>query len=604
MTTATYDLEAKLKQYFGYNTFRANQKEIVSAILENKDVLAILPTGAGKSLCYQLPAMILEGTAIVISPLISLMQDQVESLSKNGLSAVYLNSSLSSHDQWDLLKSLSQYKILFIAPERLSDPQFVARLKETPLSFFVFDEAHCISQWGHAFRPEYRQVGFLKTTFNKPVLAFTATATVDVEKDILEQLSIQNALVIKASFDRPNLTIRILQRVVQTTQLLDFIAKRKNKSGIVYAATRKTVDQTHKDLLEAGYIAGKYHAGLTNEERAAAQRAFILDQTPLMVATVAFGMGIHKPDVRFIFHMDMPRTIEQYYQEIGRAGRDGLPSECCMLYSTKELVLYKHFSEEYTELLLRKNMHRKTEQMYSLCNSYKCRRKELLSYFNEQASWMGCQGCDNCLDDVEMVEGTVIAQKILSCVHRLGMRFGINYVMDVLRGSKAQNIFNRGHDKLSTYRLMEEYSESDLRYYIEGLINQNYLKLSEGEYPVLQWTEESKDVIQGKAAIKFRKKHTRERKKAPIKLDHDEILFEKLRLLRKELAQKEQIPPYVVFSDKTLLEMAAYFPQSQEEFVLINGVGPIKCIKYGNLFLELIQSYCEEHAIFKRHRMT
>jgi ATP-dependent DNA helicase RecQ len=592
-------LEDALKQHFGYNTFRANQKEIIAAILENKDVLAILPTGAGKSLCYQLPAVLLPGTAIVVSPLISLMQDQVESLSKNGIEAAYINSSLHFHDLIDILHSLSHYKILFVAPERFTDKSFIAKLKQTDVSMIVIDEAHCISQWGHSFRPEYRQLAFLKETFQKPILALTATATQEVQNDIHQQLAMKNPYVVKASFDRPNLTIRVNQRSDQNKQLIEFLNLHKSQSGIIYCSTRKTVETVYQDLTAKGFKPGKYHAGLPDKERTDSQKSFIHDETQLMVATVAFGMGIHKPDVRFIVHVDMPKTIEQYYQEIGRAGRDGLPAECLMLYATKDLMVYKSFLEKDADPEFKKNMMRKTELMYRLCTSGKCRRVELLRYFGESAPFSQCQSCDNCLDDVNLIEGVVIAQKILSCVHRLNHRFGMRYVMEVLRGAKTKQIFDHRHDELSTYNLMPECSEQELRYYIESLIELGHLKVSDGQYPLLQWTETSMDVVKGNIPVKFRKKIFRESKKSLpcIDLDYDVDLFGKLRELRRDIAQKEKVPPYVVFSDRSLTEMAVHYPQTQPEFVLINGVGPIKWHKYGKVFVELIAKHCEDNAI-------
>lgn len=586
-------LEEKLKEFFGYNAFRSYQKEIIQAVLSQQDVLAILPTGAGKSLCYQLPAMLMPGTAIVISPLISLMQDQVVSLYKNDVPAAFINSSLHYQDLLDVLNHLADYKLIYIAPERLNDPSFIQRLKEIPLSFFVIDEAHCISQWGHSFRVEYRKLAICKQTFpHLPIMALTATATPEVEKDIIHQLTMQQPSIIKGSFDRPNLTIRINQKINPEAQLRNFLEQQKDQSGIIYAATRKTVDATFEDLRQAGFNVGRYHAGMTDQERAVSQQAFLHDQVTWMVATVAFGMGIHKPDVRFIVHLDMPKTIEQYYQEIGRAGRDGLPSDCLMLYGPQDFIIYKSFLEQLEDPLIRKQIKLKTEKMYALCTSMKCRRYELLRYFGESPSSSTCHACDNCIDDVEMIDGTIIAQKILSCVFRMHQNFGIKTVIDVLRGSKSQPILSRQFDRLSTYGLLADLSEKEVRYYVESLIHMGMLKLTEGDYPVLKWTERSKLAIEGKESVQFKKKIFKEAKgKENQTLHYNQELFNQLKQLRTEIAQKEKVPPYVVLSDRSLQEMAVYYPQSEQEFSKINGVGPVKWIKYGQLFLEKIQAF-------------
>ena len=508
-------LEDHLHALFGYREFRHSQKEIVTAILDGKDVLAILPTGAGKSICYQLPAMLMPGIAIVISPLISLMQDQVATLSKKGIPAALLNSSLHYQDARSIINNLQDYKILYIAPERFNDQNFLQNLQNTTVSFFAIDEAHCISQWGHSFRPEYRHLSLLRDKFPKSaIIALTATATRDVEKDISKQLAMRAPHVVKASFDRPNLTLHINLKTHPLKQLSEFIEKRPNVSGIVYAATRKTVDETYEGLQKRGLKVGKYHAGMTDEERGTSQHNFVFGEVNIMVATVAFGMGIHKADIRYIVHMDMPRTIEQYYQEIGRAGRDGLPSECLMLYGIQDLMTYNSFLKGIEDLEQRKLVKFKTEKMYSLCNVLTCRRKELLKYFSEHYPSKYCNGCDNCLEinaededvaTLDLVDETITAQKILSCVYRVDQRFGVKYVIDVLRGSHAKAILERGHERLSTHGLMKEFSEFDLKNYIHALMKAGFLKQSEGEYPVLQWTDRSREVTSGKTKVMLKK---------------------------------------------------------------------------------------------------
>ena len=591
------NLEDHLKKWFGYNTFRSYQKEIVEAILQKKDVLAILPTGAGKSLCYQLPAMLFPGTAIVVSPLISLMQDQVSALIKNGIPAAYVNSSLPLSELYDVLRNLSNYKLLYIAPERFADPNFLERLKGMPLSFFVIDEAHCISQWGHSFRPDYRQLSLIKKTFpDKPMMALTATATPEVEKDILAQLVMESPFVAKGSFDRPNLMIRINGKSSPYGQIRTFLERHKNQSGIIYAATRKNVDSIYERLKEDGFQPGKYHAGMNDKERRDSLQDFIHDKTILMVATVAFGMGINKPDIRFILHHDMPKTIEQYYQEIGRAGRDGIPAECLMLYSGQDLMVYQSFLKDVTDPILKRQMESKTDAIYSLCRSQKCRRIELLRYFGETYSSHECNGCDNCVDGEERFDGTVIAQKILSCVFRLNQGFGIRHVIDVLRGMKNQQVLSRGHDTLSTYNLMSDCSEAELRYYIDSLITMGFLK-SSGEYPVLQWTETTRSAVSGEKKVDFRKKVFKASTKEVTNLPYNAQLFNKLRQLRLETAREEYLPPYAVFSDKSLLEMATYFPHTDNELLSINGVGRYKLDSYGERFLKAIKQFCIENNI-------
>ncbi len=593
------DLDALLKAHFGYNAFRAHQKEIVSACLEGRDVLAILPTGAGKSICYQLPAMVLPGVTLVISPLISLMQDQVVGLCKSGLSAALLNSSLHHEEMRFVMGHLEEYKLLYVAPERLSSQEFVDRLKEAKVSLVAIDEAHCISQWGHSFRPEYRQLALLKQLFpNTPVMALTATATREVEKDIASQLAMQTPFVVRASFDRPNLTLRIAPRASSVGQWMGFLAKHEGQSGIIYSATRKGVEEAYDRLQREGMKVGRYHAGLSDAERAKAQHDFIYGECLVMVATVAFGMGIHKPDIRFIVHLDMPRSVEQYYQEVGRAGRDGLPSECLMLYSAKEFILYKHFLKEISDEAVRLQTKKKTEAIYAFCTSTTCRRKGLLRYFGETYESGPCEGCDVCLDSTELVDATVLAQKILSCVYRVEQKFGIGHVIDVLRGAKTKAIFDWGHDKLSTFNLLADCSAAELQSAIAGLIEKGLLERTTGDYPVLRWTDASRAAVRGETLVMLRKKSesapivgSKRERKRHADLEFNRELFDQLSQLRRQLAAEGGVPAYVIFSDRTLIEMSQQYPKTQDAMLKINGVGAVKWERYGQAFIDVIAGY-------------
>lgn len=592
----------QLKQFFGYNAFRPYQEEIIAACMEGRDVVAVLPTGAGKSICYQLPAMMKSGTAIVVSPLISLMQDQVVSLAKSGLSAAFINSSLPASEIREMLESMHLYKLVYIAPERMVSAEFLEKLSSIDVSMFAIDEAHCISQWGHEFRPEYRQLSLLKDKFPRvPIMALTATATRGVENDIVKQLALQRPFVIRSSFNRPNLTIRIEKR--NEGKLLEFIKRHKEGSGIVYAATRNGVEETYEQLKREGFSVGKYHAGLSSAERAKAQHEFLYGEVTLMVATVAFGMGIHKPDIRFVVHMDMPRSIEQYYQEIGRAGRDGLPSECLMFYSAEELRIYKLFLEKMEDPALREETQRKTSEMVRLCHSNVCRRREILRYFGETYESLSCGSCDICLRITETIEVTDIAKKILSCVYRMEHRFGITQLIEVLRGQKTMNVMRRGHDRLSTFGLLNELSENEVRSTIEALIQAGLLERY-GDYGVIRWTSTApnalkmdkiyvqKPVRQEEASRPRKTRNGRASvEKTPPGAPTDPLLA-KLVELRRTFAAKDNVPAFVVFHDRALREMCAKKPRNEQEFLEIDGVGPVKWKRYGEEFLTLIQNFC------------
>lgn len=594
-------IDAQLKHYFGYNQFRPHQKTIIESILNKRDSVSVLHTGSGKSLCYQLPAVMTEGTAVVVSPLIALMTDQVLQLQKLNIPAASLASHQTAFEQEDILRNWSSHRLIYVSPERLTDEGFLNQLAHLPISFFVIDEAHCISQWGHAFRPDYRHLSKVKDRFpHIPIAAFTATATADVVSDIATQLRLKNPAVTIGKFDRENLKIRAEERTELNAKVRQFLAEHPNESGIVYAATRNRVDRLYDFLKKEGINAAKYHAGLADAERYRAQTQFIRDDVQVMVATIAFGMGINKPDVRFVCHVEMPKNMEQYYQEIGRAGRDGLPAECLMLYSVRDAILQKQLSQTIEDHTIRHHQFRKSEQMLAYCNSVSCRRQELLRYFGESYGQENCQNCDNCLEVAEFIDGTVIAQKVLSCIYRVGQRFGLAHVTDVLAGSQTATITSRGHDRLSTYGLLKEYAKHEIRSFIFSLINLGYVQVTDGEYPILQLTPEAKSVLFQGEQVKFKKKKPKPASKkskagtaGPSKktVSQNPALFASLRAVRKSLADAQGVPPYVIFHDKTLIEIANQCPQTEAELLAISGVGPAKLKTYGTVFLEHLNSH-------------
>jgi ATP-dependent DNA helicase RecQ len=591
----TLQLESTLKRYFGFDTFRENQHDIIEAIMADQDVLAVLPTGSGKSLCYQLPALHKAGTTIVVSPLIALMSDQVGALHAMGVPAVAINSQCSHAEIYHIMSNFSSYKLIYAAPERLLMPDFLDALTRLPIATFVIDEAHCISQWGHAFRPEYRQLATLKQRFPRvPIAAFTATATPQVRRDIMTQLDLQIPFQITADFDRPNLTLRVAEREKPREQLLQFLREHADQSGIIYTTTRKDVDKWHQFLKNEGFAVGKYHAGLPDYERHQSQTDFLHDRTTIMVATVAFGMGVNKPDLRFVVHMDMPKSFEGYYQEIGRAGRDSLPADCLMLYKTHDYLMQKRMYADIEDENIRTGMLRRLEQFFAFCHSHTCRRKEILHYFGQTYAHESCPNCDNCTDDVTSEDATVIAQKILSCVYRMQQRFGLTMVIDVLQGANTQAITHNKFNQLSTYGLLSDMSKLEIRHYIFSLINQNYLYITEGEYPLLKLAKDAEKVLKGDQRVSIRKRKIAEKNpklkadSKPELVDIDISILQQLKNLRAKLAKQKNIPPYMIFHDKHLQHMAQLRPQTKAQFAQVPGVGDKKLDMYAALFLEVL----------------
>ena len=616
MQDPMYDI---LQKYFGYTTFYPLQEEIIREALKRRDIFVLMPTGGGKSLCYQLPAMIFEGITIVFSPLIALMKDQVDGLLADGIPAVFINSSLSYEEIAKRRRDLcsNAIKILYIAPERLVMPEFLQFLQGLKVSLFAIDESHCISEWGHDFRPEYRQLKTLKEKFpDVPVMALTATATPRVQEDIISHLRLPECRVFKASFNRKNLYYQIRPKEHPYHQILQYLETRravlfslrsmqamplseaKNDSGIIYCQSRKTADSLAASLQSDGYRALPYHAGLTPEVRNENQERFIRDDVEIIVATIAFGMGIDKPNVRYVIHYDLPKSIEGYYQETGRAGRDGLRSDCILFFSYGDKFKIEHFIEQKEYEKDREAAYRQLRELVQYCESHVCRRRVLLAYFGERYEDPNCGHCDVCVEPRERFDGTIAAQKILSCVYRTGERFGAQYIVDVLQGSESQKILQNRHDTLKTYGVGKEYSKPQWQSFIRELIQLGYVDLSGDKYPVLKLNEKSRKVLSQKEQVFLTKPEEPRLVQKPDADDrYDRELFELLRALRKTLADQEGVPPYVIFHDTTLKEMSIYYPQNLSDLHRISGVGERKADKYGELILQEIIRYCEQHQI-------
>jgi ATP-dependent DNA helicase RecQ len=595
---------AILKQVFGYDSFRPLQAAIIDNILQKRDSLAIMPTGSGKSLCYQVPALLAPGLTVVVSPLISLMQDQVEQLQAVGVAALFLNSSLSYQEYLQTTAAVRQgrVRLLYAAPETLLRPETLLLLEQCPVACLTIDEAHCISEWGHDFRPEYRQLVRLRRRLPAAVcLAVTATATEQVRQDIKKSLAITDAGEFIASFDRENLFLAVEPKIDGLAQTVAFLHERHEQAGIIYCATQKQVDRLAEQLAARGYVALPYHAGLEDATRRQNQRRFIYEEGIVMVATIAFGMGINKPNVRFVVHYDLPKNLESYYQQIGRAGRDGLRADCLLLFSYSDVNTIQFFINEQVPAQQR-GAHLRLEAMLRFAESHDCRRRPLITYFGEAYDAPGCEMCDNCTRPAEsVVDVTIPAQKFLSCVKRTGEMFGAGHIIDVLRGSRSQKVVNRGHDQLSTYNVGAEFSKKEWQYLARQFIDQG-LVVQDMEHGGLRLAPRACAVFKGEAVQGRLLESMPAAAGAPGQPSHDQELFERLRVKRKALAEAAAVPPYVIFSDRTLVEMATYFPQSRPALAQIHGVGELKLERYADEFLPLIRDHAAAKGLDERRK--
>ena len=635
------ELDAQLTQtlaeVFGFRSFRPYQREIARAIIEGRDVFAIMPTGGGKSLCYQLPSLIRQGVCVVVSPLLSLMKDQVDSAVKNGMNAATINSTTSAAEWREIMVALdrNQLNLLYVSPERFCTPSFAELLSEINVGFFAVDEAHCISQWGHNFRAEYLGIGDVVERFPScPVAAFTATATSIVGDDIKSSLKLRDPLCIRASFDRPNLFYQIAYKENVDDQIVDFLKSARGESGIVYRSTRKKVEQTAATLRERGFNAEAYHAGMSDEDRAAVQERFANDETPIIVATIAFGMGIDKSNVRFVVHGDLPKDVESYYQETGRAGRDGAPARCLLLYGYQDVVIYQKFLEDYEDETAKEAASKRLDEMVRFAESDSCRRVNLLKYFGETyapveltpeendadtnadseykpRSATYCGACDICVGASPREDATIEAQKALSAMQRTGNRFGSSHIIDVLVGKKTEKIERFHHDELPTFGVGADHTRIYWKYLLQALLSQGLATLApDFEFPIPQVSQLGWEVMRGQRQVQIikrpEKRRQREKRleagKTSIGFNRyslspqDLQLFELLRAKRSEIATAERVPPYVVFNDKTLVDMVYLKPQSDENFLLVQGVGRAKLKNYGRKFMSVIKKFLEENG--------
>ncbi|MDE2483465.1 MAG: DNA helicase RecQ [bacterium] len=599
----TAELDDLLKHHFGYDAFRPLQREIIDAVLDGRDALALLPTGGGKSLCYQLPALASGGVTLVISPLIALMKDQVDGLRANGIAATFLNSSLDASEAAACYDGLDRgaYRLLYVSPERAVMPSFLARLPRWNVERIAVDEAHCVSEWGHDFRPEYRRLHDVRERLpGTPVLALTATATARVREDIERFLHLDEPERFVGSFNRPNLTYRVFEKRDALKQLLAWCTARPNESGIIYAQSRNSAEELARKLDAAGVPARPYHAGLTAAQRSRNQELFIRDEIRVICATVAFGMGINKPNVRYVVHYDVPKSIEGYYQETGRAGRDGLPSECVLFFNGGDAAKQRHFIRQIEDEHERDQADRLLRKMLDFAAEPHCRRASLLRYFGEEPEHANCGSCDNCLNPPEEVDVTIPARKLLSCVYRIrahsGFGSGAHHLVDVLLGNATEKVQSWGHDRLSTFGIGSELSKDEWLALISDLLRRGYLE--EGEHRTLQLANDGVEALRSERSIvyarpRFLKKGAKRargaRESAPV--SYEDALFERLRALRKRLADEQGVPPYVIFSDATLRELSGRKPKTLQDFLATSGVGDVKLERYGETFLAEIAAY-------------
>jgi ATP-dependent DNA helicase RecQ len=603
----------KLKEYFGYDTLRPAQIPVIESILEGRDTVAIMPTGGGKSLCYQLPAVYLEGMVIVVSPLIALMHDQVQSLKKNGIEAGILNSSISEREQQEVIDNAENgtLKLLYVSPERLMarENAFLTWMEKLNVSLIAIDEAHCVSQWGHDFRPEYSRLSVIKDTFpNIPIIALTATADEITRKDIIDQLKLNNPNVFISSFDRPNITYTVVPKADDKKaykKLFSFINSFKGESGIVYCLSRNSTEEVAQSLVNAGISAAAFHAGLSNEQKDETYNLFMQDQIQVVCATIAFGMGVDKPDVRFVAHWNMPKSIEGYYQETGRAGRDGLPSEALLLYAPGDAGTYRRFIDISRPTpgnidsfqTFKKLQHDKLDRLVEFCSTGHCRRRILLQYFDERLE-MDCGNCDGCLNPVEKIEGTEISQKIMSAIYRTDQKFGIGYIVDFLRGISNEKMESYGHTKLPTFAILKDSPREELMFYTNQLISLGYLQVNyDGFIKTLSLNDISMKIVQGNIVVELtpyqeeikEPSKSKATKKATSKLSvKDTEFFEILRKTRQEIAKQDEVPAFVIFGNASLLDMVNKKPKTKQEFSQISGVGATKLEKYWPLFKDVL----------------